>query len=120
MAAPTTPPLTAEILDGPVPVIRVRGELDLSTAGRLCRTVGAVAGVRRRMRVVLDLSELAFCDSTGLRALVGAVREVEINGGRAALVAPPGGKLARLLDLSGLGEFLRVAPSRDLALKRLS
>ena len=120
MAAPTTAPLTAEIIDGVMPVIRVRGELDLSTAGRLCRTVQAVAGARRRTRVLLDLSELAFCDSTGLRALVGAVREVEISGGRAALVVPPDGMLARILDLSGLGEFLRVSPTTEVALKSLS
>ena len=120
MAAPTTAPLTAEIVDGLVPVIRVRGELDLSTAGRLCRTVQAVAGARRRTRVLLDLSELQFCDSTGLRALVGAVREVEISGGRAALVVPPDGMLARILDLSGLGEFLRVSPTAAVALKSLS
>jgi anti-sigma B factor antagonist len=120
VAAPTTPALTAEILDGPVPVIRVRGELDLSTAGRLCRTVEAVARARRGTRVLLDLSELAFCDSTGLRALVGAVREVEINGGRAALVVPPDGMLARLLEMSGLGEFLNVAASLEAGRQRLA
>jgi hypothetical protein len=48
------------------------------------------------------------------------VREVEIGGGSAALVVPPEGMLARLLDLSGLGEFLRVAPSTEIALKQLS
>lgn len=120
MAPRTTPPLTAEIIDGEIPVIRVRGELDLSTAGRLCRTVQAVAGARRRMRVLLDLSGLDFCDSTGLRALVGAVREVEINGGRAALAVPPGGMLDRIFDLSGLGEFLRVSPSVEAARKLLA
>jgi anti-sigma B factor antagonist len=116
VAAPSTTPLIAEIVDGPVPVIRVRGELDLSTAPRLCGTVERVAGNRR---VMIDLSGLEFCDSTGLRALVGATREIEINGGKAALVVPPGGLLARLLELSGLGEFLRVAPSPEAALRRL-
>ena len=78
-----------------MPVIRVHGELDLATAGRLCRTVQAVGALRRRTRVMLDLTELEFCDSTGLRALVGAVREMEISGGRAALAVPPDGTLAR-------------------------
>ncbi|MDA0184760.1 STAS domain-containing protein [Solirubrobacter phytolaccae] len=116
MAAPSTSPLTAEVVDGPVPVIRVRGELDLSTAPKLCRTVERVAGNRR---VMIDLSELEFCDSTGLRALVRATREIEINGGRAALVVPEDGVLARILELSGLGEFLRVASSPAEALRRL-
>ncbi len=111
------PNLTAEIIDGPVPVIEVRGELDLSTAPGLCATVQTVAG---RRRVLIDLSELGFCDSTGLRALVSAVREVEINGGRAALAVPPDGTLARILELTGLGEFLHVAPSVEVARQQLS
>ena len=119
MTAPTTAPLTAEIIDGLVPVIRVRGELDLSTAGRLCRTVQAVAGARRRTRVLLDLSEVEFCDSTGLRALIGAVRELEIGGGKAALAVIPGGSLDRLLQLTGLHEFTRIADSPTAALQRL-
>ncbi len=93
-------PLTADVIDGPVPVIRVRGELDLQTAPNLCATVERVAGTRP---VMIDLSELSFCDSTGLRALVSATREIEINGGKAALAVPPGGVLARVLELSGLG-----------------
>jgi len=45
---------------------------------------------------------------------------VEIGGGRAALVVPPGGVLARVLDLSGLGEFLCVSPTAEVALNSLS
>jgi anti-sigma B factor antagonist len=108
--------LTVAITEGPVPVVRVRGELDLSTAPELCGRVERAAGNRR---VMIDLSGVEFCDSTGLRALVGATREIEINGGKAALVVPPEGSLARVLELSGLGEFLRVAPTAEVALRRL-
>jgi anti-sigma B factor antagonist len=117
VAAPTTPSrLALETLDGPVPVLRVRGELDLSTAGRLCRAIQAVAGSRR---LVIDLSELAFCDSTGLRALMSAVREIEVLGGKAALAVTPGGGFERLLQLTGVGEFLKTAGSPEAALQRL-
>lgn len=97
-------------------MLRVRGELDLSTAPGLCGTVERTAG---NQRVLIDLSEISFCDSTGLRALVGAVREIEINGGRAALVVPTGGAMDRVLQLSGLGEFMRVAPTVEDAGRRL-
>ena len=40
-------------------------------------------------------------------------------GGKAVLVVPPDSTLDRLLDLSGLGEFLRVAGTSDAALRRL-
>jgi len=42
--------LTTEIVDAPVPIVRVGGELDLSTAAQLCRaihTAAAEAALRR-------------------------------------------------------------------------
>jgi anti-sigma B factor antagonist len=94
------PTLTTEI--GPGPVVRAAGELDLSTAARLCHVIASVDA----RRVTIDLTELTFCDSTGLRALVGAVREIEIRGGRASVLVAADGMLERLLDMTGLGEFL--------------
>ena len=113
--------LTTEIVDAPVPIVRVGGELDLSTAAQLCRAIHTAAAetALRPPRVVVDLTELEFSDSTGLGALVGAVREVRVLGGKAVLAVKPGSTLDRLLDLSGLGEFLRVEASAEAALRRL-
>ena len=108
-----------EIVPGPVPVVRVVGELDLSNAARLCRAIHAAASDSPRPRLMIDLTELEFCDSTGLRALIGAVRELEIGGGKAALAVIPGGSLDRLLQLTGLHEFTRIADSPTAALQRL-
>ena len=70
--------------------------------------------------MVIDLTGVSFCDSTGLRALIGAVREVEVLGGRAVVAVEPEGALDRVLTLSGLGEFLRVCDSAEAAAARLS
>jgi anti-sigma B factor antagonist len=53
-----------------VRIVRLSGELDPATAGELCARVDA--GVRR---LVIDLTSLRSCDSTGLRALIGAAAE---------------------------------------------
>ena len=111
---------TTEVLDGPVPVVRVTGELDIDTVAQLCGAIKEAAGRARRPRVVIDLVGVDFCDSTGLRALIGGVREVEVLGGRAVVAATPGGALERLLNLSGLGEFLRVSDSPEAAARRLT
>jgi drug/metabolite transporter (DMT)-like permease len=60
------------------------GELDLATAPRLAFRIDAArqAGARR---LVVDLTAAEFCDSTGLRALVGCRHEVVAGGGRMAL-----------------------------------
>lgn len=49
--------------------IRLAGELDVATVPRL-RTALAGSLARRPARLILDLTELDFCDSTGLALLV--------------------------------------------------
>ena len=114
--------LSTEIVDAPVPIVRARGELDISTVAQLARTlhVAATGAARKPPRLVVDLMELDFCDSSGLRALIGAVKEVQVLGGRIVLAVEPGGALDRLLELSGLREFLRVSESVEIAVERLS
>lgn len=103
-----------------MPVVRATGELDIDSAPRLCAAIEEAARMSRPPRVVIDLVGVSFCDSTGLRALIGAVREVEVLGGRAVVAAEPDGALDRLLVLSGLGEFLRVSDSAEAAAERLT
>jgi anti-sigma B factor antagonist len=114
--------LSTELSDAGVPVVRVTGELDISTVAQLCRAIAtaATAAAVKPPRHVVDLMALDFCDSTGLRALIGAIKEVQVLGGKAVLAVDPGSMLDRLLDLSGLREFLRVTDSVDAAVARLT
>ena len=113
--------LSTEFVDAPVPIVRVSGELDISTVGQLARAIHVAAtGAVKPPRLIVDLMALTFCDSTGLRALIGAVKEVDVLGGRAVLAVAPDGMLDRLLDLSGLSEFLRVTASVEAAERRLT
>jgi anti-sigma B factor antagonist len=98
--------------EGAVAVVRASGELDLATAPQLVRAISASAG-GPRPRVLVDLAAVVFCDSAGLRALLGAAREVEARAGRLVVAAAPGGAVDRLLELSGLTEFLRVRPPAE-------
>jgi anti-sigma B factor antagonist len=65
---------------------------------------------------VVDLSDVDFCDSSGLRALLGEAREAQISGGALAIVAPAGTAVRRLLELCGLTEVLVVWEDRRRAL----
>jgi anti-sigma B factor antagonist len=90
-----------------VKVMKVAGELDIATAPRLCARLDATrAG--RRPRLLVDLTDVDFCDSTGLRALLGAASEVRAHGGRFAIVCPPTGDVARLLEIVGAGEWMAI------------
>jgi anti-sigma B factor antagonist len=96
---------------GSTHVVAVTGELDLKTAPDLCRRLGA----QRGRHVVVDLSELAFCDSCGLRALLGEARETAFEGGRLDVVAPTGTAVRRLLEVTGCLETLHVRDVRAAA-----
>src|SRR5215217_4724946 len=101
-------------VDG-VRLLEVFGELDLETAPRLCAALDA-ARVHRVKRVVVDLTGVDFCDSTGLRALIGASTELRVSGGRLAIACLPDGAVARLFRIAGARESLRVCDSQSEAL----
>ena len=102
-----------------VRVISVAGELDIITAPALCARLDATrAG--RRPSLLIDLGNVEFCDSTGLRALLGAASEVRTHGGRFALVCAPGGAVARLLDVVGASEVIAVHPDSDSGMAALA
>ena len=80
-------------------VIWLRGELDIDSAPDLERVL-----LRSRpasQRVVLDLSELEFMDSTGLRVLVRA-RAVAEDGGWEVVLRDVPPTIRRLFDMTGV------------------
>jgi len=107
--------------DGGVRVIAVAGELDIATAPQLCARLDATR-TGRRPRLLVDLTAVDFCDSTGLRALLGAASEVRAHGGRFAIVCPPRGDVARLLEIVGAGEWMAIHsdPKSGMAALRLT
>jgi anti-sigma B factor antagonist len=93
-------------------LVRVTGELDLATVPELER---ALATRPRDTSLVIDLSECTFVDSSCVRALVGAARDVHEAGGKAAIVATETGVL-RVLEITGLDKLASVYHSVDDAL----
>jgi anti-sigma B factor antagonist len=86
-------------------VIVIRGELDLATAPDL------EAAIKSRLDdgqdVVVDLRELEFMDSTGLRVLVAAHGRVEGTEQRFLIVRPlPGASIERILAVAGVERVL--------------
>ncbi|MFF2350973.1 STAS domain-containing protein [Kitasatospora sp. NPDC058115] len=101
--------------NGPVRIVTVGGELDHDSADGL-RT--ALAGLPEEglARILVDLAELRFCDSTGLNILLRARQEAERAGVRLE-VAGPRPALVRLFAVTGADTVLRVHPTLALALE---
>jgi anti-sigma B factor antagonist len=88
-------------------MIEVNGELDISTCDELERVAGGPAD--RGERVVLDLSKLTFCDSTGLAGLVRLHKRALAAGGRVVLRSPVS-RVQHLLTLTGLDRLFAIEP----------
>jgi anti-anti-sigma factor len=84
--------------------LRLVGELDLGTAGRLRQ---AFEQVPATATVVVDLAELDFIDSSGLHELVVALKRQRAAGGDVVLRSPSGPTL-RVLEIVGLTKLFRV------------
>ncbi len=89
-----------------VTVFAVAGELDLATISMLKDVVGDALTAPGN-RVVLDLSELSFCDSTGLGSFVALYRQADAIGAAVALAAPRK-RVADLLQISGINQVVSV------------
>jgi anti-sigma B factor antagonist len=88
-------------------VVTVRGELDLATAPEL--ETALLERLDAGDDVVLDLRELEFMDSSGLRVLVTAHARAADGGPRFAIVRPlAGSEVAKILDIAGIEQQLDV------------
>jgi anti-anti-sigma factor len=93
--------------DGVVQRLRLIGEMDAGTV-EIFRNAIAELKEAGAERVILDLGELDFIDSTGLGALVAAHKRFREAGGDLVLsgVRP---RVAKLLELTGLDKAFTVA-----------
>ena len=84
--------------------VRLAGDLDLSTVPALRARVEALRG-DGSARIVLDLAELEFIDSTGLRLILALHGEAAQDGFTLALV-PGGDAVQRVFDITGTAHVL--------------
>lgn len=92
--------LTHEKQRGTV-TVRLSGDLDHHTAGQIREELDRLIedpGVRR---LVFDLRELGFMDSSGIGMMIGRYKMMMRRGGSVAVLSD-GGQVDRMMELSGL------------------
>jgi anti-sigma B factor antagonist len=94
-------------------IMRLGGELDLYNADPLREALREVAG-KQPERLVIDLAEVEFIDSTALGALIEA--RATLAGSGSLLLAAPAHETRRALQVSGLDRHLPVHATVDEAL----
>ena len=99
--------LDLQVESGPTTIVTLSGDLDPATAPKLDEALRGLAADDAVERVVLDLAELAFLDSSGLRVFVTS-REALVARGADLALRRPTANVSRLLDITGLGEIIEV------------
>lgn len=100
--------------EGRSEVVTAAGELDHHTA-ELLRAPLEEAIDQGRVRLVVDCSQLEFCDSTGLNVLLGARLKAEAAGG-AVHLAGMLPVVARVFEITGADAVFTVHESLEAAL----
>lgn len=86
--------------------VRLAGDLDLSSAPDVEAVVGPAID-ERPDSVVIDLGQLAFVDSRGVRELISLKQRADAKGVEWRMINPTP-PIVRLLDVLGLNEELNV------------
>ena len=109
--------ITEHPIDAERHVLAVRGEIDLFTAPEL-KQVLAEAIEMGRVRLVVDLTETTFLDSTALGVLIGAVKRLRSRHGALAMVNVDD-NIAKTFEITGLDQIFTILDSRDGAVTAL-
>lgn len=98
-------PVTAIDRNGGAIVVRLSGELDLYNAETLRNALFDTAAEEPE-RLVVDLADVRFIDSTALGVLIET--RGRLPGGRGFLLAAPGLETSRALAVSGLDRHFAI------------
>jgi anti-sigma B factor antagonist len=109
--------LTEDALDAERHLVAVRGDLDLHTAPELNEALTRAID-EGRSRLVVDLTETSYLDSSGLTALVMAHKRLRKFGGQLVVVnVDP--SIGRTFEITGLHLLFPLVRERAEALQRL-
>jgi anti-sigma B factor antagonist len=106
--------ISPRVING-VAVLHVAGELDLYTSPKLKAALDEVAAAGHA-RLIVNLLEAAYLDSTALAILTAALEETRRAGGNLGLVfVRP--QMVRLFTITGLNEVFAIFPTEAEALE---
>jgi anti-sigma B factor antagonist len=92
---------------GPDLTVRLVGELDLTVAPAMAEQVRHEADGSVR-RVMLDVSDLTYCDSSGLAALVTIHRHLQETGAEGSIHQPQD-IVRQVLEVTGITSVIPIS-----------
>lgn len=100
-----------------IPIIEAHGEADLITSRKLREAAESLINTGR-CRIVFDLRDMTYIDSSGFRVLLEAKNKVSQRGGDIALVSLTA-PVERVFNLLRLGELIIRTDTVEEAVEKL-
>ncbi|AKU18122.1 anti-sigma factor antagonist [Luteipulveratus mongoliensis] len=95
--------------EGDVTVVRLAGEVDVFSAPTLRDELSHVIA-SGKTKLLADLTDVPFLDSTGLGVLVGRLKTVRVQDGEMRLVISSE-RVLRNFEITGLDKVFRIYPT---------
>lgn len=86
-------------------MVGIFGELDCATAPELERRIGDLVEDQGNLKVVLDLKDMSFVDSSGLSVFASAHKRLTQREGE-LILAHPSPSTAKVLAITGLDQVI--------------
>ncbi|NRQ36921.1 STAS domain-containing protein [Nonomuraea sp. NN258] len=96
--------------EDPCTLLHVVGDLDVAGAPRLRAELDQAIASADPLNLIVDLTEVPFCDSVGLGVLVATLNHVQQAHGRMILVLAPG-MISHLLTITNLDRHFTTSDS---------
>jgi anti-sigma B factor antagonist len=94
-------------------IVTICGEIDLYTAPRLHSELAGLLADGMPTRVIIDMSGVEFCDSTGMNVLLSCLRRARERGGELEIAAPKPA-VRKILQVTGLDSVFTLVEAADL------
>ena len=109
-------PISTEELTGGITRVILDGRLDIEGAAAVDLKMNVIAGTKKA--VLVDLRQVSFLGSMGLRALVTPARAITSRGGKIVLFGP-NELVEKVLNTSGVGALIPVYHELQAAMAAL-
>ena len=99
----------------PLPtVFSPSGAIDLHVSPELRASLRAIIDDEKPKRLVVDLSQVPYIDSSGIAVLIGAMQSLELEGGTFMLSGAQNG-VRMILESAKLDQYFRLFPDVESA-----
>jgi len=95
-------------------VLPLEGEIDSHVSPRVAASLGSMID-RKPKKLVVDLSQVSYIDSSGLAVLIEAMQNVERYGGKFHLAGLQDG-VKPIFEIARLDQVFRIFSDADTAL----